>query len=127
LFVYSRVAAVEGDVRASRIGETFEDDIDIMRYCQEKSKLEQDVRYSYNRLHFYAGVIPKEGETNGLCEGGKRKLAHLMRQHMSSKISEGEFESSIGAIDDDLDGDKGVRANWYSVRRLCSHGRQISL
>lgn len=46
---------------------------------------------------------------------------------MSSKISEGEFESSIGAIDDDLDSDKGVRANWYSVRRLCSHGRQITL
>lgn len=45
---------------------------------------------------------------------------------MSSKISECELESPVGAIDDHFDGDKGVRANWHGVRCLCSHGRQTA-
>lgn len=43
---------------------------------------------------------------------------------MSSKISQSELESSVGAIYDDFDGDEGVRANWYRVRCLGSHERQ---
>jgi hypothetical protein len=45
---------------------------------------------------------------------------------MSSKISQSELESSIGAIYDDFHGDKGVGANWYRVWCLGSHGRQTA-
>lgn len=46
---------------------------------------------------------------------------------MSSKVSERELESAVGAINDDFDGDKSVRPNWHCVRRLSSHGRQMAL
>jgi hypothetical protein len=47
---------------------------------------------------------------------------------MSTQISEGQLESSVGAIDDDFDSDEGVGARWYRLGHLCSHdGRTSSL
>jgi hypothetical protein len=40
---------------------------------------------------------------------------------MSSQISEGQLESSVGAIYDDFDSDEGVGAHWYRLGHLCSH------
>ena len=54
-------------------------------------------------------------------------MTYLLRQHMSTEISQGKLESSIGAIYDDFDGDQGIRANWHSMGCLGRHGRQTSL
>lgn len=45
---------------------------------------------------------------------------------MSSKISERELKSPVGAIYHDFNGDEAVRADRYSVRWRCSHGRRTA-
>jgi hypothetical protein len=49
---------------------------------------------------------------------------NLLRQYVSSEVSQGKLESSVSTIYEDLDCDERVRADWHGVRCLGSHRRQ---
>ena len=42
-------------------------------------------------------------------------VAYLLREGVSTKVSHGELEASVLAIEDDLDSDQGVWTNWARV------------
>lgn len=49
------------------------------------------------------------------------RTAYLLRKSVGSKIPQSEFESSVGTIDDDLDGDEGVWAYRASMGMRARH------
>ena len=59
--------------------------------------------------------------STGKAAQAGRSGTHLLWKKMCSKISKRELESAVLTVDEDLDGDEGIRPNRTSVRVRCAH------
>jgi len=124
LLVDRRVIAIERDIGGSGIREAFEDNLRIRRNSKEESKLESTLVY------FESLGMGRQARAKGSAcrrEADRDDIqTYLGWQYVSSQIPQGKLESSIIAIDDNLQCYQGILIDRCRYMRLiwASHGRR---
>lgn len=118
------VATIEGNVGTGGIRESFQADFLLGRNGKQESKLYGKTGQIVFLSAFVVMVVCLEEVAVMSVRLTSKVIAYLLRKHVGSKITKRKFESTISAVNDDLDSDQGVGPDRTSVRMRCSHERR---